>query len=414
MGNCVKNPTPVVSPSDVTVTKPRDLPKVGWTRICHSDCKARKTTGATLIWDMPMNEVEGLAGRASRVRIQQKDNPVRYVVSKPYSYPIKDIRRRRPIGYAQYLTEQSVRDHWEAPEMPQLIPSCLWHASSHWQHVRHQHLLCNIYVSFDNPGGIHWDSETCGWSEDGSDDLELYIDTGSAEPSGAMCITALYEVNRETISELQVSRNSTIGQLRTAVMKKACLPDLPQLMLNDIILEVDSTTLQAAGIVDGGIVLVCPPRLPGWTRICHGDSRACKSTGAKLIWDMPMVEVMALAERASRVRIQQKDHPACYVVSKPYSYPIKDIRRRRPIGYTQYMGEQNVKNHWEAPDMPELVPGRMWHACSQWQQGGFEDLATNIYHSFDNAKGLHWDSQQCSWSEGVSDDLELYIDATPV
>lgn len=45
--------------------------------------------------------------------------------------------------------------------------------------------------------------------------------------------------------------------------------------------------------------------------------RGQETTGAYLVWDVPPSEVPALAARASRLRIQQRDAPEMAVESRP-------------------------------------------------------------------------------------------------
>eukprot|EP00930_Biecheleria_cincta_P051686 TRINITY_DN36895_c0_g1_i1.p1 TRINITY_DN36895_c0_g1~~TRINITY_DN36895_c0_g1_i1.p1 ORF type:complete len:238 (-),score=36.74 TRINITY_DN36895_c0_g1_i1:23-736(-) len=150
----------------------------GWTRICHGDRNAQETTGSSLVWDFPMEEIKCLAVRASRVRIQQRGDPEIAVESKAGTYPIDHIREGLPISFGRSISLAWIGDIWELPQEAEEfhLLEKLWHNDCRWTDKVVDDLELAVYVCSDNAAGIHWDNEVCGWTSSDSTDLELYID----------------------------------------------------------------------------------------------------------------------------------------------------------------------------------------------------------------------------------------------
>ena len=125
-----------------------DDPKCGdteWTRIAFSDVES----SVFLAWDLSQEAIAELASRATRVKIQERGNPLRSVVSLANSYTIEDIRQGQSIGQGRTLAQNQVGDIWTASD--QSLFSHMWNSCSR------THALENyVYHACGNHGGLHW------------------------------------------------------------------------------------------------------------------------------------------------------------------------------------------------------------------------------------------------------------------
>lgn len=145
-----------------------------------------------------------------------------------------------------------------------------------------------------------------------------------------------------------------------------------------------------------------------WTRIFHSDINARRF----VVQDMnTMEDLQSISMFASRVKISQKGNPDAYVVSKPDTYPIHDLRSgisiRPPDGLIRFPVES-----WDAA--PFFLP-RLQHsdklviASITSSKGNMSWL----YHAQSNVKGLHWSGTMSRWEfTGEDVDLEMHIDVT--
>jgi len=212
----------LVRPGDATISS-------GWMRVCHSDF-GTTTAGSTLHWDFSMQEVRGLAQRATRVRIQTRGRPESAVVSKPHEYPIEDIRLGRPIGFGRRLDQSDVASCWEA-EWPEML-CCLWHVDGHWQDHGHHPEVCgletNVYWAACNNFGLHWHGYVDGgylrplstWMNGRDTDLELFLDVTLESPSrdeeGDVEVI-VRDLAGEEVSRLRLPAHHTVYKLRESI-----------------------------------------------------------------------------------------------------------------------------------------------------------------------------------------------------
>eukprot|EP00928_Gymnodinium_smaydae_P024711 TRINITY_DN19919_c0_g2_i3.p1 TRINITY_DN19919_c0_g2~~TRINITY_DN19919_c0_g2_i3.p1 ORF type:complete len:212 (+),score=28.78 TRINITY_DN19919_c0_g2_i3:56-691(+) len=175
-------------------------------------------------------------------------------------------------------------------------------------------------------------------------------------------ISARFLVSGEDVGEVELKPSDTVSELSLAIGRLANDGKPMRILFREQALK-GASTLEAAGLADGSVVDVVKGGLAGWTRICHGDQNGKETTGKPLIWDLPIEDVQRLAEKATRVRIQQRNNPQLAVESKPGSYPIENIRRGNPIGYRHALEKARVEETWLVPDGadPSSVPTRLWH-----------------------------------------------------
>lgn len=226
-------------------------------------------------------------------------------------------------------------------------------------------------------------------------------------------------ISSATMAQIQIDSTETLAELKYAVMTATKNFQTVSLILGEHTLEPDELPLsdfRSSGLEDGaevGIVRCGGLNLPGWVRLCHASGEKA------IIWDWPMHMVQRFAEDATIVRIQQKgdENKHKYVVSKPGSYPVANIRSGNPIGYGRALSRKQVDSYWEAPECPELL-NCLWHTSAHWHRRSCQSLVNKIYHCCDNAGGIHWavdaygddNGSIYGWSFGSKDELELYVD----
>eukprot|EP00746_Dinoflagellata_sp_MGD_P137776 gnl/MRDRNA2_/MRDRNA2_71534_c0_seq2.p1 gnl/MRDRNA2_/MRDRNA2_71534_c0~~gnl/MRDRNA2_/MRDRNA2_71534_c0_seq2.p1 ORF type:complete len:238 (-),score=36.07 gnl/MRDRNA2_/MRDRNA2_71534_c0_seq2:96-809(-) len=222
-------------------------------------------------------------------------------------------------------------------------------------------------------------------------------------------ITVRMALTGEIVGEVDVPSNHDLDTLRQTITEK--VGELgPYRMFHDGEVLLGIKTLADTNIADGSCVDLVRGGIPGWTRLCHGDTVAKETTGSPLIWDLPLEKVMSLAAKATRVRIQAKSDTEVAVVSKPDAYPIENLRKGNPIGYMRGLRKEEVADHWES-EKSDMLPGRLWHTSFHWHRENHDKLELKVYHSCDNGGGIHWAADHCGWGVASADDLELYIDA---
>lgn len=224
-------------------------------------------------------------------------------------------------------------------------------------------------------------------------------------------ITVQLAMTGEKLIELELETTDTLLTLREGIRTSTVVKEPFRVIFKAHPLT-GQDTLESAGLASGDVVDVLQQGIPGWTRLCHADHTSQETTGDYLVWDVPPSEVPALAARASRLRIQQRDAPEMAVESRPECYPIQNLRRGEPIGFGLGPSRQEIQESWTTPEgaTAELIPDRLWHTKHHWLRRDHDKLAKKIYHCCDNGDGIHWDENFSSWTVGGDEDLELYID----
>mmetsp|Transcript_3453 Transcript_3453/g.6770 ORF Transcript_3453/g.6770 Transcript_3453/m.6770 type:complete len:253 (-) Transcript_3453:162-920(-) len=224
-------------------------------------------------------------------------------------------------------------------------------------------------------------------------------------------IVAQLAMSGKTIAEVLISETDTLPDLRKAIAQAAGETKPLRMVFEGRKLKGVGSVVEA-GLTDGAIINMFRGGLPGWTRICHGDQIAGETTGSPLVWDLPIEDVMTLAQRASRVRIQQRGDPEIAVESKAGTYPIENVRSGVPIGFERAVTAEEVQETWEVPEGGDeaMVPAKLWHTNLHWHRANHDKLEMKVYHCCDNGGGIHWDTDVCGWTVAGGVDLELYID----
>lgn len=241
------------------------------------------------------------------------------------------------------------------------------------------------------------------------------VQAGAAGEVPRWRLFAQLALSGEEIAAVMLQPSATLPDLRQAIALAAGERKPIRLVFEGRKLAGVCSLLEA-GLSDGSTVSVFRGGLPGWTRICHGDANAGEASGAPLVWDLHMAEVRALAQVATRVRIQERGDPSRALESLPGAYPIEDVRRGVPIGYQRWLRNTDVRSFWEVPEGCDIevlggLEQKLWHTNLHWNRPDYDKLELKIYHCCDNGDGIHWDSTCCGWTCGGSTDLELYIDA---
>ncbi|CAJ1343112.1 unnamed protein product [Effrenium voratum] len=212
----------------------------------------------------------------------------------------------------------------------------------------------------------------------------------------------------EVVADVEARPTDTVLDLRARLAERTSDRRPVSLLFQGTRL-VGRTSLRDAGLATGAVLDLLRGGLPGWTRLCHGDQNAQETTGRPLVWDVSPEEVPGLAEKAQRVRIQQRGRPELAVESLAGSYPVQDLRKGRPIGFGTGRDRKEISGTW-VTEKEGLVPERLWHTGFHWHRPDHDKLEVKVYHCCDNGSGIHWDSECCGWNCGSSEDLELFID----
>jgi len=159
----------------------------------------------------------------------------------------------------------------------------------------------------------------------------------------------------------------------------------------------------AAFIPASGIQLQVPP--VSWTRIWH-----CEGKYSKNRQDFSIGDVTVMAARASMVKICTAGNPADCIQSRPGSFPI--LMMRKGFLITQNNGYACDYNcaaaTWDGPRSPSQIAN--W--CGPIGPG----MGGQPIWSCNNGNGIHMgivDNGMCGWTSSGSDNLEVFIDASP-
>ena len=215
-------------------------------------------------------------------------------------------------------------------------------------------------------------------------------------------------MNGDCLAVVPLLNGDTVGAIRRRAAMELNTP--LTLMLGDRVLQ-NSEDVSGVGIQhETDLVGLCSEAaFPGFTRICHSDIVAKRTTGSAMNWDMPIRHVVDLAQRAKCVRIQGREDPAMAVTSLPNTHPIVNLRNTNFLNYGVSLTHSQVGQTWKS-DCPSLLRNLSHDYCMN-ESNMKQALASHVYWAGRNGNGLHWERDKCKWNYSEQNvDLELYVD----
>ena len=125
-----------------------------WVQVCHSNPPGHD---GALVWDTDPGTVPTMDATVVCII----DDQGSWVMSKPKTYPIDDIRQGKTIGHKRSLELNEVEEYWTASS-PRYL-QCLAHEPFKDNEGRKNDLQYKVYHARMNPmstGGLHWSSHT--------------------------------------------------------------------------------------------------------------------------------------------------------------------------------------------------------------------------------------------------------------
>jgi len=168
-----------------------------------------------------------MAIHSTRVKIQDKSNPGRYLTSFYGSFPINDVRNGRTIGesHGPNLSEEEAKKVWYGSSSG---------LTKHLAYSDNDQFGClefNVYCTGnDLTNGLNWlkndpdaeqGQEMCQWKEDENAELELLIDYVNPEIEEVEKVPTINEVFSEISEELQQrkAKRQLMSKYRSAIEK---------------------------------------------------------------------------------------------------------------------------------------------------------------------------------------------------